>query len=97
MPTLQDVGKTQVAKTLAEMLHRPLIRLQCYEGLDVNSTIYERWTICSSLTACMIPKPRLRALERRRTRESQVASSEQTERFIQRGPVTLDMEKRLQS
>jgi MoxR-like ATPase len=35
------VGKTQVAKTLAEMLGRPLIRLQCYEGLDVNSTIYE--------------------------------------------------------
>lgn len=35
------VGKTQVAKTLAELLDRPLIRLQCYEGLDVNSTIYE--------------------------------------------------------
>ena len=35
------VGKTQVAKTLAAMLKRPLIRLQCYEGLDVNSTIYE--------------------------------------------------------
>lgn len=35
------VGKTQVAKTLAELLQRPLIRLQCYEGLDVNSTIYE--------------------------------------------------------
>jgi MoxR-like ATPase len=35
------VGKTQVAKTLAEMLGAPLIRLQCYEGLDVNSTIYE--------------------------------------------------------
>jgi MoxR-like ATPase len=35
------VGKTQVAKTLASVLHAPLIRLQCYEGLDVNSTIYE--------------------------------------------------------
>ncbi len=35
------VGKTQVAKTLAGMLHRPLIRLQCYEGLDVNNTVYE--------------------------------------------------------
>jgi MoxR-like ATPase len=35
------VGKTQVAKTLAEVLGAPLIRLQCYEGLDVNSTIYE--------------------------------------------------------
>jgi MoxR-like ATPase len=35
------VGKTQVAKTLSEVLSTPLIRLQCYEGLDVNSTIYE--------------------------------------------------------
>jgi MoxR-like ATPase len=35
------VGKTQVAKTLAELLEAPLIRLQCYEGLDVSSTIYE--------------------------------------------------------
>lgn len=35
------VGKTQVGKTLAEVLGAPLIRLQCYEGLDVNSTIYE--------------------------------------------------------
>ena len=35
------VGKTEVAKTLARMLDRRLIRLQCYEGLDVNTTIYE--------------------------------------------------------
>jgi MoxR-like ATPase len=35
------VGKTEVAKTLAAMLGRHLIRLQCYEGLDVNTTIYE--------------------------------------------------------
>ncbi|HMP42735.1 MAG TPA: MoxR family ATPase [Roseiflexaceae bacterium] len=35
------VGKTEIAKTLAEMQQRHLIRLQCYEGLDVNTTIYE--------------------------------------------------------
>src|SRR5215212_8194979 len=35
------VGKTEVAKTLATLLGRRLIRLQCYEGLDVNTTIYE--------------------------------------------------------
>jgi MoxR-like ATPase len=35
------VGKTEVAKTLSRMLGRHLIRLQCYEGLDVNTTIYE--------------------------------------------------------
>jgi len=35
------VGKTEIAKVLADVLGRPLIRLQCYEGLDVNSAVYE--------------------------------------------------------
>jgi MoxR-like ATPase len=35
------VGKTEIAKVLASMLGRPLIRLQCYEGLDVNTAVYE--------------------------------------------------------
>ena len=35
------VGKTEIAKVLAETLGRKLIRLQCYEGLDINSAVYE--------------------------------------------------------
>ena len=35
------VGKTEIAKVLSETLARPLIRLQCYEGLDVASAVYE--------------------------------------------------------
>ena len=35
------VGKTEIAKVLAETLGRKLIRLQCYEGLDVSSAVYE--------------------------------------------------------
>src|SRR5712691_10324141 len=35
------VGKTEVAKVLAAMLSAKLIRLQCYEGLDVNTALYE--------------------------------------------------------
>jgi MoxR-like ATPase len=35
------VGKTEIAKVLAETLGRDLIRLQCYEGLDVASAVYE--------------------------------------------------------
>src|SRR5258708_10657381 len=35
------VGKTEIAKVLAGTLGRQLIRLQCYEGLDVGSAVYE--------------------------------------------------------
>ena len=35
------VGKTEIAKVLAETLGRRLIRLQCYEGLDASSALYE--------------------------------------------------------
>jgi len=35
------VGKTEVAKVLSRLLERPLIRLQCYEGLDVSTAVYE--------------------------------------------------------
>src|SRR5918992_368705 len=35
------VGKTEIAKVLAALLDTPLIRLQCYEGLDASSAIYE--------------------------------------------------------
>lgn len=35
------VGKTEIAKVLAAMLQTRLIRLQCYEGIDVNTAVYE--------------------------------------------------------
>lgn len=35
------VGKTELAKTLATMLGRDLIRLQCYEGIDIHHALYE--------------------------------------------------------
>ena len=35
------VGKTEVAKVLADILDTRLIRLQCYEGIDVNNAVYE--------------------------------------------------------
>ncbi len=42
------VGKTEIANVLANALNRPLIRLQCYEGLDVNSAVYE-WNYASQM------------------------------------------------
>jgi len=42
------VGKTEIAKVLSSALDRPLIRLQCYEGLDVSSAVYE-WNYAAQM------------------------------------------------
>jgi MoxR-like ATPase len=42
------VGKTEIAKVLADRLGRRLIRLQCYEGLDVASAVYE-WNYAAQM------------------------------------------------
>ena len=44
------VGKTEIAKVLASSLGRKLIRLQCYEGLDVASAVYE-WNYAAQMMA----------------------------------------------
>jgi MoxR-like ATPase len=44
------VGKTELAKVIAQGLGRDLIRLQCYEGLDVSSSVYE-WNFASQILA----------------------------------------------
>jgi MoxR-like ATPase len=47
------VGKTEVAKVLSAMLGRRLIRLQCYEGLDVAAAVYE-WNYGAQMIAIRI-------------------------------------------
>ncbi len=42
------VGKTEIAKVLAQTLGRKLIRLQCYEGLDISSAVYE-WNYAAQM------------------------------------------------
>jgi MoxR-like ATPase len=44
------VGKTEIAKVLSETLGRRLIRLQCYEGLDIAAAVYE-WNYASQMIA----------------------------------------------
>ena len=53
------VGKTEVAKVVAQMLGRPLVRLQCYEGLDTASAVYGSWEL---------PAPDARDTPRRKRR-----------------------------
>src|SRR6056300_716754 len=44
------VGKTEIAKAMAAVLGRTLIRLQCYEGLDASSAVYE-WNFAAQMVA----------------------------------------------
>jgi MoxR-like ATPase len=62
------VGKTEIAKALARVFDTQLIRLQCYEGLDASSAVYE-WDYQRQLLAIKI-------------REHEDLPAEQTERHI---------------
>jgi len=62
------VGKTEVAKALAAVFATPLIRLQCYEGLDANAAVYE-WDYQRQLLAIKIW-------------ENEQRTAEETERHI---------------
>jgi len=52
------VGKTELAKTVARYLDQPLVRLQCYEGLDESKAIYE-WKYGKQLLYIQLLKEKL--------------------------------------
>ena len=52
------VGKTELAKTTAALLNHPLIRLQCYEGLDEAKALYE-WKYAKQLLYIQVLKEQL--------------------------------------
>jgi MoxR-like ATPase len=52
------VGKTELAKTLADITGRPLIRLQCYEGLDEGKALYE-WKYAKQLLYTQLLRERI--------------------------------------
>ncbi len=52
------VGKTELAKTAAEYLQRPLLRMQCYEGLDESKALYE-WKYGKQLLYTQVLKEKL--------------------------------------
>lgn len=56
------VGKTQAAKALAAILDAPLIRLQCFEGIDASEALYE-WNYPRQLLGIRLAEAQGRALE----------------------------------
>jgi len=74
------VGKTEIAKVVAETLGRPLIRLQCYEGLDASSAVYE-WDYARQMIE-------IRLAEAQGVHDrGQIASDIFNERFLIRRPL----------
>ncbi|MBL8308105.1 MAG: MoxR family ATPase [Rubrivivax sp.] len=67
-------GKTEIAKTLAAMLGRPLIRLQCHEGLDLAGAAYE-WNYARQMLE-------IRLGEAEGLKRDQLASELFSERFL---------------
>ncbi|HYL20076.1 MAG TPA: MoxR family ATPase, partial [Burkholderiales bacterium] len=79
------VGKTEIAKVLAQTLDRRLVRLQCYEGLDIASAVYE-W----NYTRQMI-EIRLAEAEGTKSREA-LSQDIFSERFLIRRPLLQALE-----
>jgi len=81
------VGKTEIAKVLAETLGRRLIRLQCYEGLDVASAVYE-WNYPRQMIEIRLAES---GTESRDTVEEEIFS----ERFLIKRPLLQALEPEL--
>lgn len=79
------VGKTEIAKVLADTLGRRLIRLQCYEGLDVSSAVYE-WNYSRQMIEIRLAEAKGDAS--RKALESDIFS----ERFLIRRPLLQALE-----
>jgi MoxR-like ATPase len=80
------VGKTEIAKVLSAALGRKLIRLQCYEGLDVASAVYE-WNYAGQMMAIRLAEAGGAGADRARL-ESELFS----ERYLIRRPLLQALE-----
>jgi MoxR-like ATPase len=78
------VGKTEIAKVLSETLGRKLIRLQCYEGLDVASAVYE-WNYARQMIEIRLAES---GSESRDTMEEEIFS----DRFLIKRPLLQALE-----
>jgi MoxR-like ATPase len=82
-------GKTEIAKVLSATLGRRLIRLQCYEGLDVSSAVYE-WNYAAQMTAIRLAE--VQGQHDRGIIESEIFSS----RFLIKRPLLQALEPQVE-
>ena len=80
------VGKTEIAKVLSSTLGRPLVRLQCYEGLDIASAVYE-WNYPRQMIEI-----RLAEAEGKKNSRESLADDIFSERFLIRRPILQALE-----
>ena len=73
------VGKTEIAKVLAALLDTKLIRMQCYEGLDINTAVYE-WNYAGQIL-------HLRLMEAEGLARDDMESELFSERFLLKRPL----------
>jgi len=79
------VGKTEIAKVLSAALGSDLIRLQCYEGLDVNTAVYE-WNYAGQIL-------HLRLMETEGLAREEMESEIFSERFLLKRPLLQAIEQ----
>lgn len=79
------VGKTEIAKVLSTALGANLIRMQCYEGLDVNTAVYE-WNYAGQIL-------HLRLMEREGLAREQMEDELFSERFLLKRPLLQAIEQ----
>ena len=82
------VGKTEIAKVLSQTLGRDLIRLQCYEGLDVSTAVYE-WNYAAQMVEIRLAEAAGQA------NRSELAEDIFSERFLIERPVLRAMRPHL--
>lgn len=82
------VGKTEIAKVLSKTLGRDLIRLQCYEGLDISSAVYE-WNYTAQMVEIRV------AEAAGDTDHGELSKSIFDERFLIKRPVLQALEPSL--
>ena len=73
------VGKTEIAKVLSKTLGRRLIRLQCYEGLDISSAVYE-WNYGAQMIAIRLDIQKVHFQERSPSKRRKISQANQGKR-----------------